>query len=735
MRGGGKATRAVIVRSAENRRNEEDRARVHPEVELQAAVVTSETTDDEVGETQAPVQPIFNEGNEEDASVGGNPAGEDKASSKFDEMSDEEADKARRALGAKFKHAGKAIIQHTVRTSAQQRKLREAREAETKRNRADFFVYCLFMLVFTLNTIDGLGDSSAFRMFSRVSSTLNQKTFELISDVPTLNNWIQNVLVPSVFSDNFEASGSLNGPGDPDDDTKAASGWIIQGPVRIAQLRSSRFDCSDDMPGPVSKKYSFRCTHSRQMSYFDRDFDEDHEDTSDFRGFSFRGDLPGTPEGVGVMHQRNEVSYTSYETPSRHTYPSPAFAVYIDPHQSRSDAQATADRLVSNRYVDRQTNVVFIDLSLYNYFLLSTVWVRYTAEFDASGGVTCSFEAVPVQLYWKPSTYQYKLTFSILVGLGYGYFALLLAFKFYKEGISATLEKPITWTQLLNIFFYVIQRVYQYEAANIVSSEVDFLSAVFTDYRPVVRAMRLAITFESLNTFLNWFKLVGYLARYPVFALMTQTLVHSIDELSAFGVVFFVVMYGFAQAHAMYFGQVLKNYSTVGDSFYTLFRAMLGDFNFNETYQVNYIIGPLFFCLFVGIAFLVVLNIIIAIIADAYVEANEARKVEIRRKRRLEEAAIKDDEDHGVYRARGIRGQAMALGSAGIGAALDVGLTAGKMTVDAGSLALDTSLTAGKITVGAGKFAVGSSLAMGKMAVGTSVSAGMTVSAGIMAVS
>lgn len=46
--------------------------------------------------------------------------------------------------------------------------------------------------------------------------------------------------------------------------------------------------------------------------------------------------------------------------------------------------------------------------------------------------------------------------------------------------------------------------------------------------------------------------------------------------------------------------------------------------------------------MFVGIAFLVVLNIIIAIVADAYVQANEERKVHlIKEKARKEEAKVK----------------------------------------------------------------------------------------------
>ena len=106
----------------------------------------------------------------------------------------------------------------------------------------------------------------------------------------------------------------------------------------------------------------------------------------------------------------------------------------------------------------------------------------------------------------------------------------------------------------------------------------------------------------------------------------------------AFVIVFMVVMFGFAQAHAMFFGASLSSYRTILVSLYTLFRAMLGDFNFEEMYNVDVYIGPVFFICFVGIAFLVVLNIIIAIIADAYLEADSQRKIKLEeRKKRLEE--------------------------------------------------------------------------------------------------
>jgi len=519
-------------------------------------------------------------------------------------------------------------------------------EAIVRAHRIDMAIYAIFMFFFTLNTIDGLGDPSPFAFTNRLVSTLGFTKFHLITDVAGLETWIGDLFLDGIYSPNFEAAGSETGPVDPELTVGASSGWVMQGPVRIAQLRSKTYNCKADMHSFV-KSFPYRCTHSRKLTYFNSEFDVDTEDTDSFRGFDFDS-LEHVP---AVDYQRKSMLYSSFETPARHTFPAPAYAVLVDSHQAKATARAQIEGLVTNRYLDRHTNALFIDLSVYNYEVDVTTWVRVSAEFNAGGGVDCRYTLLPVQLLWNPSIYSYKFTMSFFVGLGYFYFGSNLVFRVYKEGVNSLLGEVMTYITIVNIVLYVAQLSYRYQAQSLCVGgflsdysigSVDFLGSDFIDFRGPVRAMGLSVTLQSMNTFLNWFKLVGYLARYPVFALMTRTLECAVEELSAFAVVFVIVMFGFAQAHSMFFGKQLANYGTISDSFLTLFRAMLGDFDFSETYRVNYIIGPLYFITFVGVAFLVVLNIIIAIIADAYVDANQSRKVVLNKKRLIKQARSKD---------------------------------------------------------------------------------------------
>jgi hypothetical protein len=69
---------------------------------------------------------------------------------------------------------------------------------------------------------------------------------------------------------------------------------------------------------------------------------------------------------------------------------------------------------------------------------------------------------------------------------------------------------------------------------------------------------------------------------------------------------------------SLLFGHRNAGFSTMAHSFVTLFRAALGDYNFEELVEVNPKLAAAFFMLYQIIQGLVVLNMIIAVISEAY---------------------------------------------------------------------------------------------------------------------
>ena len=153
-------------------------------------------------------------------------------------------------------------------------------------------------------------------------------------------------------------------------------------------------------------------------------------------------------------------------------------------------------------------------------------------------------------------------------------------------------------------------------------------SDVYYDFSVAALWKSTAVMLNGINAFMCWFRLVRYLAHLPELALVIGTLERSLRRLASFGVIFVVVFYGFAAAHMMAFGYKLKKFRNLTTSGFTLIESLLGEFDLFSLYEAQWLMGPLFFVLFIALAVLVVLNILIAIISDAYQAQNEFLRAE-----------------------------------------------------------------------------------------------------------
>lgn len=194
-------------------------------------------------------------------------------------------------------------------------------------------------------------------------------------------------------------------------------------PNLIASWLPLNNSCRDSVPESM-QQFPFRCTRSRDLTFTGSRFLLAYEDKKDYRNFTY--DIPDRVEKVA--YQREHVRYSTYTTRQGHTFPAPGFPILINPHDSRTTAQGQVDQLVSNKYIDRSTNVLFIDMSVYNYMLETTAWVRLTAEFNSAGGVDCGTDLQVFQLLWNPNRKTYKIFLYVAVGLGYCYLTVCCDF-------------------------------------------------------------------------------------------------------------------------------------------------------------------------------------------------------------------------------------------------------------------------------------------------------------------
>ncbi|CAF1031844.1 unnamed protein product [Adineta ricciae] len=101
---------------------------------------------------------------------------------------------------------------------------------------------------------------------------------------------------------------------------------------------------------------------------------------------------------------------------------------------------------------------------------------------------------------------------------------------------------------------------------------------------------------------------------------LSTTLSRCAKDVLGFSVMFMIVFLAYAQLGYLLFGTMVDDYKTFAISIFTLFRIILGDFDFNAILDAHRILGPIFFLTYVFFVFFVLLNMFLAIINDTYSE-------------------------------------------------------------------------------------------------------------------
>ena len=101
---------------------------------------------------------------------------------------------------------------------------------------------------------------------------------------------------------------------------------------------------------------------------------------------------------------------------------------------------------------------------------------------------------------------------------------------------------------------------------------------------------------------------------------MLGTLGRSFFAAVPFLIVFLVFVYAFASSYLLVFGSQLGDYRNIRFASWSLFKTILGDFELDELATASYFLGPVLAVGFVALALFVILNMLVAIVLDAYQE-------------------------------------------------------------------------------------------------------------------
>jgi polycystin 2 len=126
--------------------------------------------------------------------------------------------------------------------------------------------------------------------------------------------------------------------------------------------------------------------------------------------------------------------------------------------------------------------------------------------------------------------------------------------------------------------------------------------------------------FIAVAVFFAWIKVFKYISFNKTMTQLQSTLARCAKDIAGFAIMFFIIFLAYAQWGYLIFGTQVEGFSTYMSSIFTLFRIILGDFNFREIEEANRILGPIFFLTYVFFVFFVLINMFLAIINDTYAE-------------------------------------------------------------------------------------------------------------------
>uniref|UniRef100_A0A0R3W376 PKD_channel domain-containing protein n=1 Tax=Taenia asiatica TaxID=60517 RepID=A0A0R3W376_TAEAS len=296
---------------------------------------------------------------------------------------------------------------------------------------------------------------------------------------------------------------------------------------------------------------------------------------------------------------------------------------YLDLPQDKNAALKSVAELLQDLWVDRGTSAIFIHFTVYNPNVNLFCVVSLVAELPPTGGILINSDFRTVKLL------RYVRTQDYVVLVFECFFLLFIVYYIAEEVI-----------EVCNLGYKYFTKFW-----NLLDVLVVLLSCTCAGFN-IYRTIRVKATLSSLLSnpnkysnferlsywemqfnyaigvlvFLVWIKIFKYVSFNKTMNQLNLTLANCAKDIAGFGVMFFIVFFAFAQLGYLAFGTQVSDFGTFATALLTLFRIILGDFDFQALQEAQSFFGPLYFLVYIFFVFFVLINMFIAIINDTYLE-------------------------------------------------------------------------------------------------------------------
>ncbi|XP_057314435.1 polycystin-2-like [Hydractinia symbiolongicarpus] len=294
--------------------------------------------------------------------------------------------------------------------------------------------------------------------------------------------------------------------------------------------------------------------------------------------------------------------------------------------ESRAGSEKIISALKQNLWLDRGTSAVFIDFTVYNANINLFSIVKLLFEFTPTGGCVTFRKIITIKLL------RYVTATDYFVMACEGILILYLIFYTVEEIIEMKkLKKKYfknfwnfidLWVILLGYAVVCINLYRTFKVGTVLKDILDNRTQ-FANFELLAYWQELFNDIVAVACFFSWIKIFKFISFNQTMAHLQGTLSRSAGDVAAFTVMFFLIFFSFAHWGVLCFGSQAKDFHVFYIACFTLFRIILGDFDFAALQAANRLWGPIYFVAYIFFVFFVLLNMFLAIINDTYAEVKE----------------------------------------------------------------------------------------------------------------
>ncbi|XP_063697771.1 polycystin-2-like protein 1 [Culicoides brevitarsis] len=456
----------------------------------------------------------------------------------------------------------------------------------------ELIFYLIFLTIITTLSLN-LAGSSYYYLTKVVIDTFEEEKFSVDDDgshvvtnfkelatVEELWKWFDVVFLPSFTYE----SGHIY----------VADENKLLGPPRIVQVRVTNETCH--VPD-LFKNHFREC-----FGYFD-------DGNTDHKSFGYKN------SSAWNYHGNKNNAYIDGEFGF---YPTSSFVQVLTlDHDTNKEI---IDELYRGNWIDRATRAVFIEFSMYNANLDMLCFVQLVTKIPTGMLVTTS-NVQSLHLLNLSDNYDIFLLCLEIILIPFTICYTVEEFcEMYRHRLAYCkklwnlIDLTIAATLYVGMAFVVYRETFIGEK---LERHVN-APREFVNFETFAQRQKQFKNLVGVCLFLAWIKSLKYLSFNKTMMQFSTTLARCSRDLFGFGLMFGIVFVAYAQLGYIAFGNELEDFHTFLAAIFTLFRTILGEFDYLEIEQANHILGPIYFMSYIFFVFFVLLNMFLAIINDTY---------------------------------------------------------------------------------------------------------------------